>query len=269
MKKNKRIGFLLSLVVVITWLLVNCSQEENNTTDQNNDPILINNKPDTGTMSDPDGNTYKTITIGSQTWMKENLKTTKYSDSTAIPKVTDDSVWSTLTTPAYCWYNNDSVTYKNSCGALYNWYVVSSEKLCPEGWHVPSDNEWIFLENYLIACGFNFDGSRTGDRYSNNKIAKSMADTLYWVASSCYGAVGNSDFPDKRNATDFSALPRGCRAAFGQFMDFGEWSYWWTSTESEGDYAWFRYLQKDCPNIMRYNQIDTKNNGFPVRCMKD
>ena len=103
----------------------------------------------TPNVVDIDGNVYHTVTIGTQVWMVENLKTTKYNDGTAIPLVTDNTAWGALTTPGYCWYNNDSATYKNTYGALYNWYAVNTGKLAPTGWHVPTDSEWTVLTTYL------------------------------------------------------------------------------------------------------------------------
>jgi uncharacterized protein (TIGR02145 family) len=140
----------------------------------------------TTAVTDKDGNVYHTVTIGTQTWMVENLKTTKYNDGTAIPFITDNSAWANLTTPGYCWYNNDSTTYKNMYGALYNWYAVSTGNLAPKGWHVATDAEWTTLQNYLITNGYNYDGSTSG-----NFIAKSLADTLIWDADTGSGTIGN------------------------------------------------------------------------------
>jgi hypothetical protein len=104
---------------------------------------------DYDSVTDIDGNIYKTVRIGSQTWMAENLKTTLYNDGTKIPHVTDDSRWVTLETGAYRWYMNDENQYKGLYGALYNWYTVKGGKLCPVGWHVPGDEEWKKLEMEL------------------------------------------------------------------------------------------------------------------------
>jgi uncharacterized protein (TIGR02145 family) len=104
---------------------------------------------------DIDGNYYTTVKIGTQVWIAENLRTTKYSNGTPIPYIEDNKTWSGLTlgvvkTGAYCWYNNDSAKYKNIYGALYNWYaIIDSNGLCPDDWHVPTDGEWAILENYL------------------------------------------------------------------------------------------------------------------------
>jgi uncharacterized protein (TIGR02145 family) len=100
------------------------------------------------TVKDIDGNVYKTVTIGKQVWMAENLKTAKYNDGKTIPLVTDNTEWSNLSAPAYCWYNND-IANKEVYGALYNWYTVNTNKVCPKGWHIPIDAEWTTLTTYL------------------------------------------------------------------------------------------------------------------------
>jgi hypothetical protein len=101
-------------------------------------------------VTDIDGNIYSTVTIGTQTWMKQDLKTTRYNDGAAIPLVTDNTAWAALTTPGYCLYNNtnnaDSI---RTFGALYNWYAVNTGKLAPTGWHVATDAEWTTLTTYL------------------------------------------------------------------------------------------------------------------------
>ncbi|MGB4293792.1 MAG: FISUMP domain-containing protein, partial [Bacteroidales bacterium] len=132
-------------------------------------------------MNDVDGNRYKVIMIGNQLWMAENLRTTKYNDGTPIPLVTDNTAWSNLTSPGYCWYDNNS-TNKDTYGALYNWYTVNTGKLCPSGWHVPSDDEWTIMQNYLIANGFNYDGTTY-----YNKYAKALASTTGWTSSAVTG----------------------------------------------------------------------------------
>src|SRR5450759_4787246 len=100
------------------------------------------------TVKDIDGNVYKTVTIGKQVWMVENLKTTKYNDGITIPLVIDNTAWTDLITPKYSWFNND-IANKEVYGALYNWYTVNTNKLCPKGWHIPTDEEWTTLTTYL------------------------------------------------------------------------------------------------------------------------
>lgn len=95
------------------------------------------------------GQIYTTIQLGSQCWMVENLASIKYNDGTDIPLVTDNTAWNNLTSPGYCWYSNDSATYADTYGALYNWYTANTGILCPIGWHMPDDSEWKTMEIYL------------------------------------------------------------------------------------------------------------------------
>jgi len=215
-----------------------------------------------GTVNDIDGNVYNTITIGTQVWMVENLKTTKLNDGTNINNVTDSIAWRSLGTPAYCWYRNDSRTNKNTYGALYNWYAVNTGKLCPTGWHVPSDAEWKMLEDYLTGNGYNYDETTTG-----NKYAKTLASDVYWTSSTNIGAVGNTDYTAKRNVTGFTALPGGARSAIGSFDYIGSYGSWWSSSEDYAHFAWGRSLSYDSEEMTRFSV--TKTLGFSVRCLRD
>jgi len=217
--------------------------------------------PPLNTLTDYDGNTYNVIAIGTQVWMSENLKTTTYKDGTPVTLVTNDIQWMNLTSEAYCWYDNN-VTYKNTYGALYNWYAVNTGKLCPTAWHVPTDAEWTLMENFLIANGFNYDGSTTV-----NKIAKSLASTNNWNSSTNIGAVGNTDFSGKRNVTGFTALPSGYRISDGSFSDIRNFDGWWSFTESNTTLAWSRNIYYDYNYT--YRDQDPKRVGFSVRCIKD
>jgi len=190
--------------------------------------------------------------------MVENLKTTKYNDGTSIPYVTDVN-WSDISTPGYCFYNND-VANKNNYGALYNWYTVNTNKLAPTGWHVPTDAEWTTLENYLIANGYNYDGTTTG-----NKIAKSLAATTDWNSYSGTGTIGND--LTKNNTSGFAGLPGGCRDYVGSFYDVGDYGYWWSSTQYNAYNAWNRFLDYDNSDV--YRRYTNKQYGFSVRCVRD
>jgi uncharacterized protein (TIGR02145 family) len=213
------------------------------------------------TVTDIEGNVYNTITIGTQVWMVENLKTTKYNDGTVIPLVTDNTDWGNRTTPGYCWYNNDSAMYKNIYGALYNWYTVNTGKLAPTGWHVPTDTEWTTLENYLIANGYNYDGSTSGYYY-----AKSLAATTDWAIDSGTGTIGND--LTKNNRSGFSALPGGYRnIGNGTFHYVGRYGNWWSSTEYYTGNAWYRGMYYGVSYVHRLNY--DKQNGFSVRCVRD
>jgi uncharacterized protein (TIGR02145 family) len=215
------------------------------------------------TVTDIDGNVYNTVTIGSQKWMVENLRATHYSDSTTIPNVTDASVWANLTTPGMCTSNNTTNTDTiNTYGRLYNWYAVNTNKLAPIGWHVPTDAEFTILENYLIANGYNYDGTTTG-----NKIAKSLASATGWVSSSDTGAVGNTDFPAKRNATGFTALPGGFRGDAGLFINMGTEGNWWSSSNINSDHANHWDMIYNLDNTSIYGGY--KWGGYSVRCIED
>jgi len=251
--KSKNKVWIISLIMTgLLFLFANSCKKEST-------------RPSSAT--DVDGNVYRAITIGSQTWMIENLKTTKYNDGTPIPNVTDPVAWSNLSTPAYCWFNNDAGTDGATYGALYNWYTVNTNKLCPTGWHAPSDAEWVILENYLISHGYNYDTTTTGDRDSNNGIAKAMASASGWNLYPETGAVGSTDYPTKRNATGFNALPGGYRLSDGSFLDIGNYGYWWTSSESDANDANSRFIYYVYSGVTR----DSKNKkaGFSVRCILD
>jgi len=211
---------------------------------------------------DADENNYKVVTIGTQTWMAENLKTTKYNDGTAIPNVTANSSWVNFTSGAYSWYNNDATTYyDNAYGALYNWYTVNTGKLAPTGWHVATDTEWNTLENYLIENGYNYDGSTSGDNY-----AKSLAATTDWATDSGTGTVGND--LTKNNRSGFSALPGGFRDGDdGSFTYVGGNVLWWSSTESKTGSAWNGGMFYARTSVhWNYNNMQW---GFYVRCVRD
>ena len=231
-------------------LLLNCNPTSSN-----------NNSNNSTTVTDADGNVYHTVTIGTQTWTVENLRTTKYNDGTAIPLVTDVTAWGNLTTPGYCWYNNDASTYKTTYGALYNWYTVNTGKLAPAGWHVPTDAEWTTLQNYLIANGYNYDGTTTG-----NKIAKAMAAKTNWITDSAdIGAIGNN--LTTNNSSGFSALPGGYRNNVGNFGYVGVDGDWWSASAGNASFAYYRYLYYLDDNLG--SSYGSKSCGFSVRLVRD
>jgi len=201
------------------------------------------------TVTDIDGNVYTMVTIGTQVWMAENLRVTRYNDGTSIPMVTDGAEWATLTTPGYCWYDNDGATYKDTYGALYNWHAVNTGKLCPEGWHVPTDVEWATLNDYL------------------------GGDTIAGGMLKATGTIEDSDglwYSPNTGATDevgFSALPGGGHYFNGVFGWMGHYGTCWTSTENSSSHAWTRYMRYDSKSLIR-DQYDKKV-GYSVRCIKD
>ena len=175
-----------------------------------------------GTFTDIDGNVYQTVKIGNQVWTVENLRTTKLNNGTVIPHVIDASAWGT-SIPEYCyWGNLASTEHIKKYGALYNGYAVNTEKLAPAGWHVSTDAEWDTLQNYLIANGYNYDETTTG-----NKIAKSMAAKTDWRVDSDTGTIGYD--LTKNNSSGFSAMPGGYRYYDGSYVDpIGLGGYFWS-----------------------------------------
>jgi uncharacterized protein (TIGR02145 family) len=193
---------------------------------------------------DIDGNVYKIVIIGKQKWMGENLKTTKFNDGTSIQVVTDNNAWGNLKTPGYSWYKNDAVTYKATYGALYNWYAVNTGKLCPLGWHVPSDDDWTVLTNYLG------DISLAGGKLKET-------GTNHWTSPNT-GAT---------NETGFTALPGGSRHVVQQFNYVGRFGNYWSGTTINANYSWFNVLSNDNSTI--YRGEGRKRNGHSVRCLQD
>jgi uncharacterized protein (TIGR02145 family) len=229
--------------------------------------IFLTTELPTFTVFDIDGNGYSTVIIGTQTWLSENLKTTKFNDGVEIPLTNDNQKWCENKTPAYCWYNRE-ISNKNLYGALYNWYTVNTDKLCPSGWHVPSDTEWTTLEIYLQNNGFNFDGTvdTDNDRETNNKIAKSLAATTNWNSTFGEGVIG-ADL-SANNSTGFNAYPGGLRLdGTGSFMQLGLFGTWWSAGESNQDKAWYRIL--GFYNCFISRDDSNKTRGFSVRCLKD
>ncbi len=205
---------------------------------------------------DNDGNEYKTVKIGNQVWMAENLRTTTYNDGEAIQNITNSS-WGIVLTGAYCWYNNDS-TNANYSGALYNWYVANSNKICPIGWHVPTSEDMKELSDYLILNGFGYEGT-------GNEIAKSLAFDSGWYDSYISGTVGNDQVSN--NSSGFSAHNAGYRHPDGSFRYLISDAYWWTSTEYSSTNAIYRAISYNRSDFVNANQ--SKNCGFSIRCIKD
>lgn len=266
MKKN----FLLLLILVFTGLLAQAQDTlyiykggavvTKRAITQIDSISFTAPSPSAGTVQDIDGNYYHTVTIGTQTWMVENLKTTKFRNGESIPNISDNTAWSALTTAAMCDYDNNP---NNGAvfGHLYNWYAVNDQRnIAPAGWHIPSTDEWATFENYLISNGFNYDGS-----FSGNKFAKAIASTNYWTLSSGPGAPGNS--PANNNSTQFSSMPGGMRYGnSGVYGNSGTGSYMWTSvlvTDAEANYRAIFYGY----NFFNSFQSSMKH-GFAVRCIK-
>jgi len=209
-------------------------------------------------IDDVEGNVYNTIPIGTQVWMAENLKTTLFNNSTAIPNVTASTgggSWSVLTTPAYCWFNNDGPTYKPLYGALYNWFAVNTGNLCPTGFHVPTDDEFGTLEVALgmVPADVQLFGVFRG---TTQLVGSQMKNTTGWAT----GENGT-------NTSGWSALPGGYRYYVdGTFQAVGTFSYWWSSSVGNGTETWYRRLDGSSNGVFR-NAVDYKAGKY-IRCVK-
>jgi uncharacterized protein (TIGR02145 family) len=190
------------------------------------------------------GNIYNTVIIGDQEWMAENLKTTRFNDGTVIPIVIDEKKWSKLKKPAYCWFKNDSTSNKDVYGALYNWYTVYTYRLCPTGWHVPSNTEWMTLIDYM-----------GGASESGNKLKE--AGIAHWREPN-NGAT---------NESGFTAIPGGSREFLGQFSYYGFKTQWWSANDSTSNSAWFWGVDFTNSNVTSF--FLDKKEGLSVRCVMD
>jgi len=194
-------------------------------------------------VTDIEGNIYHTVTIGAQVWLGEDLKTTKYNDNTSIPNVTGNTEWAYLSSPGYCWYNND-VSGKTTYGAIYNWYTVNTGKLCPLNWHVPSDAEWTILTTFL--GGINASGGKLKE-----------TGTSHWISPN----IGATD------EAAFTALPGGARDATGPFFGLGYSGAWWSATENNVTSVWYLSLRNSNTDLVRNSNL--RIFGYYVRCLRD
>lgn len=169
------------IILVISFITVSCKKDSDNNDDNNS-------------IIDIEGNVYQTVIIGTQVWMAENLRTTKYNDGSSIPLVTEAAAWDDLNSPGYCWYDNDSINYKDTYGALYNWNAINTGKLAPVGWHVATDADWTTLTTYL-----------GGDSIAGGKLKEQ--GTSHW-------AIPNTG---ASNTSGFTGLPAGFRNPAGIF----------------------------------------------------
>ncbi len=210
--------------------------------------ISFTTKQDFATITDIEENVYKIVTIGTQTWMAENLRTTKFNNGTNITLVSDSASWGQLTTPAYCWWGNDKDTFGADYGALYNWHTVKSGKLCPAGWHVPSDAEWTTLADQM-----------GGEWVAGSKLKET--GFTHWLSPNT-GAT---------NEVGFTARAGGLRLEDGRYMWLKTSANWWATDEYDYPY------KAKCRQIYYFgassNSLSTddryKETGLSIRCVKD
>jgi len=254
MKTKNRIWICPLIVIGLILILTNSCGEKDN---DNNDPAAI---------TDKDGNVYTSVTIGTQVWMAQNLKTNKYNDGTTIPNVTDNTAWNNLAVfevpicilnGAFCWYNNNQVTYEDDYGKLYNFGAVETGKLCPTGWHVPNTTEWRTLTNQYKIYEYPIDPV---DPYGTVGNELMESGTTHWIS-------GNGT-----NETGYTALPGGHRSSDGTFRSIGAGGYYWTSTGG-GDkyrgYAFYHPIPLGSFGHTPLGSMLSAREGLSVRCLKD
>ncbi len=225
--KHKTNAFTVSLLIMAVFIFFagSCKKEEN----------------DLSTVTDIDGNVYDTVVIGTQTWMVQNLKTTRYNDGTSIPTGLNDAAWEATTIGAYAIYDNIAAN-NSTYGKLYNWYAVNTGKLAPAGWHIPTDAEWTVLTDFL-GCAAVAGGN--------------MKSATGWQAPNT-GAT---------NSSGFAGLPAGYRYYNGTFDVIGYYGIFWSSTENFTNNAWYRSLSYSSSDAYRNNY--NKAYGYSVRCVRD
>ena len=235
-KKKKSIILIASLGAILLISIFFYKVDEGEVTIGSNSSV----EGAIGNQRDQSNNTFE-VTIGSQVWTTKNLDVETYCNGDAIPQVQDAAAWKNLKTGAWCYYENNTAN-GTTYGKLYNWYAVNDKRgLAPKGYHIPSDEEWIILTNYL-----------GGETIAGAKMK----------SSSGWGNNGNGT-----NTIGFAGLPGGFRNINGDFNYINAGGDWWSSSKDETDYAWYRYLNGNSGNVGSYN--GPKQNGFSVRCLRD
>lgn len=206
-----------------------------------------------GTLTDIDGNKYKTIKIGKQIWMAENLRVSRYNSGRYIDNITDNKQWEDDRNGGWCYYEHDA-TKNTPYGKLYNWYAVSNtNQLCPAGWHIPSDLDWD-----ILIANLNPPGSTLKDNSAVPLVGGIMKSTgtAYWYSPNA----------EATNNSGFSALPGGYRTIKGQFYSMGSLANWWSISEYNVLKAWSRYIGVNGGSLHRFNY--EKEIGLSVRCLR-
>jgi len=259
----------VALLGLLPVALYSCSDDDETAPD---------NHFEYGTVADIDGNAYRTVVIGEQEWMVENLRVTRYTNGDPIPTDFNDHEWENTTEGAYAIYPHDSITGFHTAeevleayGALYNWHAVQTGSLCPEGWSVPSDGDWTQLVDSLMAKHdlHNLWGISDVDGVGNALKSCRQAN------SPLGGGFNTSRHPRwdphdthyGMNAFGLSLLPGGSRIPSGEYFLLGTTGYWWSADEHSVNYAWSREASKDLGNLGRY--FPDKSSGFSVRCIRD
>ncbi|MFP4024558.1 MAG: fibrobacter succinogenes major paralogous domain-containing protein [Thiohalospira sp.] len=257
LQKHKFLTILILAFASTLLIFTACEKDDDPVAEEITTDDVVNTSPGEP-VKDINGNTYKTVWIGDQNWMAENLKTTTYSDGTPIQLAENNSDWENNTSGAYCWFDNDEAQYAVTYGALYNWYAIETNKLCPDGWHIPSDEEWKILEMKLGMSQSDADG--TDDDRGTNEGSKLAGNEALWP----YGPLEDEN---EFGSSGFEALPGGYRFSDGSHNSLGYYGYWWSNTVSEENNVWVRGVLWNFTAIQRF--YSDKGTGFSVRCVKD
>jgi uncharacterized protein (TIGR02145 family) len=245
---NNKSGFFL--IILIAFFAVHftaCNEKVS-------DPAV----PETDSITDIDGNIYMTVKIGDHWWMAENLKVTHYKNGDTIECVSKnkpDATWSNLQTGAYCYMNKDF-------GLLYNFYSINDPRgIVPQGWHIPSDEEWKEMEIKLGMSRETVDSTNWRGSDQGNKLKAKGGSTQYWLdAGDTYRVFGT-------NESGFNAKGGSARIFNGLWGDLNHNAFWWTSSSVNNNEAWYRGLDYNKTNVFRFS--GSKKNGFSLRCIKD
>lgn len=232
-------------LLCILYLTISCKKDDNSSfqEEEQGNSSIFNPVIEYGTVEDQEGNFYKTVKIGDQEWMAENLRSTKFCNGDSIPNVTIDTTWVNLNSGAWVYYENDN-NYDKPYGKLYNWYAVDDQRnICPCNWHVPTDTEWADLIAYL-----------GGGSIAGSKMKSTASE--YW-----------DDPNEATNESGFSIIPNGPRSLGGDFLELGYSAFLWSQTEFNTDQALTRYLYNYGSDIQKHEIF--KYEGLGVRCIKD
>ena len=275
--KIKFLVYPLAIFAMSMFIIAGCSDDEA-------EVLPDDDNGEVDTVTDIDGNVYQTVIIGNQEWMAENLRVTRYNNEDDIPTGLSNADWGSTTSGAYEIYPhegggitendvegiNSDAEMVAAYGKLYNWYaVVDSRGLCPQGWSVPSDDDWITLVNYVVSQGF-LNSNVTNGAGNALKSCRQVGSPLggecntsthprwYWNSDNTHH--GFDEF-------GFSALPGGYCGTNGSYYFIGYYGYWWSSSELSSIHAWKRQMYSN--NGMVYRSFLDKRLGFSVRCVRD
>lgn len=238
MKKIIKGNIVLLLLISFLIVLSSCKKEKE-----------TQPKSPDGVVTDIDGNKYTTVKIGAQTWLVENLRTTRYNDGTPIPYIKNDG-FVFMDGEAYSFISDEE---EKIYGKIYSWYAVNTGKLCPKGWHIPSEAEWTQLKNYLGA-------EKAGQKMK--AIGNRTDGTGLWMKNINGKTEGT-------NESGFTALPGGYLFSNGGIIGYGSTGVWWSATEIDAHGAATRLLESSSNEMLGGGLPHNKNLAVSCRCLQD